>query len=192
MRIIAGSKRGMRLLSPKTRDSRPITDRVKESLFSVLHKYDLPSGAVVADLFCGVGSLGLEALSRGAESVTFVERDSKIVVTLNKNIEKAGFVSASKVVRANAFAVGAPVVFESKMYGLVFVDPPYAATADVRAGSRLDRLLDLLHQQVTDDCIVVVRTHERISLLDEYGEFGTVERRQWGTMTVTILQKGGR
>ena len=87
---------------------------------------------------------------------------------------------------------GAPVVFESKMYGLVFVDPPYAATADVRAGSRLDRLLDLLHQQVTDDCIVVVRTHERISLLDEYGEFGTVERRQWGTMTVTILQKGGR
>jgi 16S rRNA (guanine(966)-N(2))-methyltransferase RsmD len=192
MRIIAGSKRGMRLLSPKTQDSRPITDRVKESLFSVLYKYGLPSGSVVADLFCGVGSLGLEALSRGAEFVIFVERDAKIVATLNKNIEKAGFVRASKVMRANAFTVGAPVVSGSQMYGLVFVDPPYAATADVQAGSRLDRLLDLLHQQVVDDGIVVVRTHERVSLLDEYGEFGTVERRQWGTMAVTLLQKGGR
>jgi len=189
MRIIAGSKRGMRLLSPKTCDSRPITDRVKESLFSVLYKYDLPSGAVVADLFCGVGSLGLEALSRGAEFVTFVERDAKIIVTLNKNIERAGFVRVSKVMRANVFAVGAPIVFEQREYGLVFVDPPYAATSDVQTGSRLDRLLDLLRRQVTDDGIVVVRTHERISLLDEYGEFGMVERRQWGTMAVTILRK---
>ena len=53
------------MLSPETKVSRPITDRVKESLFSVLYKYDLPDGAGVADLFCGVGSLGLEALSRG-------------------------------------------------------------------------------------------------------------------------------
>ena len=189
MRIIAGSKRGMRLLSPKTCDSRPITDRVKESLFSVLYKYDLPSGALVADLFCGVGSLGLEALSRGAEFVTFVEQDSKIIVTLNKNIEKAGFVRASKVVRANAFTVGAPVVYEQQQYALVFIDPPYAATADVQAGSRLGRLLDSLHQQVANDGIVVVRTHERVSLLDKYGEFGTVERRQWGTMAVAILRK---
>ena len=88
MRIIAGTKRGMHLLSPKTCDSRPITDRVKESLFSVLYGYDLPADAVVADLFSGVGSLGLEALSRGAEFVTFVEQDPKIAATLNQNIEK--------------------------------------------------------------------------------------------------------
>ncbi|MCK5225492.1 MAG: RsmD family RNA methyltransferase, partial [Planctomycetes bacterium] len=56
MRIIAGSKRGMKLISPKTDISRPITDRVKESLFSVLYSYDLPDGKMVADLFCGVGS----------------------------------------------------------------------------------------------------------------------------------------
>jgi 16S rRNA (guanine966-N2)-methyltransferase len=189
MRIIAGSKRGMRLLSPKTRDSRPITDRVKESLFNVLCKYDLPSGAIVGDLFCGVGSLGLEALSRGAEFVTFVEKDSKIIVTLNKNIEKADFVGVSKVIRANAFAVGAPVVLESKMYGLVFVDPPYAMTVDVEAGSLLSKLLALLQQQVAEDGIVIVRAHRRISLLDEYGEFRTVERRQWGTMAVSILHR---
>jgi 16S rRNA (guanine966-N2)-methyltransferase len=116
MRIIAGAKRGMKLLSPprfclrqKTRGSRPITDRVKESLFSVLYKYDLPGGKMVADLFCGVGSLGLEALSRGAEFVTFVEKDPKVIATLRKNIEKAGFAGESKVIRADAFKIGAPV-----------------------------------------------------------------------------------
>ena len=107
MRIIAGTKRGMKLLSPKTDVSRPITDRVKESLFNVLYKYGLPADKVVADLFCGVGSLGLEALSRGAEFVTFVEKDPKIVAILKKNIEKAGFAGESKVIRADAFKIGA-------------------------------------------------------------------------------------
>jgi len=189
MRIIAGTKRGMKLLSPKTRDSRPITDRVKESLFSVLYKYDLPGGAVVADLFCGVGSLGLEALSRRAEFVMFVEQDSKIIVTLNKNIEKAGFVRGSKVMRANAFRIGAPVGAEAKKYGLVFIDPPYVTTTDVQADSRLGRLMLLLEQQAADDGIVVVRTHVQVSLLDKYGEFAVLERRWWGTMAVTILRK---
>ena len=89
MRIIAGSKKGMKLLSPQTQSSRPITDRVKESLFSVLYKYDLPGGAIVADVFSGVGSMGLEALSRGAEFVTFVEKDPKVITVLKQNIEKA-------------------------------------------------------------------------------------------------------
>ncbi|MCH8121424.1 MAG: 23S rRNA (adenine(2030)-N(6))-methyltransferase RlmJ, partial [Planctomycetes bacterium] len=137
MRIIAGSKRGMKLLSPKTKVSRPITDRVKESLFSVLYKYDLPSGAIVADLFCGVGSLGLEALSRGAGFVTFVEQDPEIISVLKKNIEKADFVKESKVIRTNAFKIGVSLNPDRQKYGLVFVDPPYAATMDVQDGSAL-------------------------------------------------------
>ena len=88
MRIIAGKKRGFKLQSPKSDISRPILDRVKESLFNVLHKYDMPSGKVVADIFSGVGSLGLEALSRGARFVTFVEKDRKVSAVLEKNIEK--------------------------------------------------------------------------------------------------------
>jgi len=110
MRIIAGTKRGMKLSCPKTYDTRPITDRVKESLFSVLTNYDLLDGARVADLFCGVGSLGLEALSRGAAFVTFVEKSPEIAAFLEKNIARAGFVKESRVVRAGAFRIGAPVV----------------------------------------------------------------------------------
>jgi len=175
------------LLGPKTQVSRPITDRVKESLFSVLYKYDLPGGKRIADLFSGVGSLGLEALSRGAVSVTFVEKDPKIIATLKKNIEKSGFVKESKVIRANAFSIGAPV--NEQGYDLVFVDPPYARTVDVGQNSPLSRLMDVLRQQVSPDGIVVVRTSERTELLDRYNEFHIIDRRKWGTMAVTILQK---
>jgi 16S rRNA (guanine966-N2)-methyltransferase len=189
MRIIAGTKKGMKLLSPKTQISRPITDRVKESLFSVLYKYNLPEGARVADLFCGVGSLGLEALSRGAEFVTFVEKDPRIIAVLDKNIQKARFVKESKVIRANAFIIGAVVRSGMEKYGLVFVDPPYAAAANVQADSPLGGLLVLLGEQVAADGIVIVRTSREVSLLERYGQFQVAERRQWGTMAITILEK---
>jgi 16S rRNA (guanine966-N2)-methyltransferase len=189
MRIIAGTKKGMNLLSPKTQISRPITDRVKESLFSVLFKYDLPEGSIVADLFSGVGSLGLEALSRGAQFVTFVEKDPKIFAVLNKNLEKAGFVKESKVIRANAFVTGAVVSSGIEKYRLVFVDPPYAAARNVQADSPLGGLLELLSGQVADDGIVVVRTSSDITLLEQYVQFQVAERRKWGTMAVTILEK---
>lgn len=179
----------MKLFSPKRQTSRPITDRVKESLFNVLFKYDLPGGAVVADLFCGVGSLGLEALSRGAEYVVFVEQDRQVAATLERNIEKGGFDKESKVIRADAFKTGAPVDGRRQKYGLVFVDPPYVLTEDVGSSSPLFGLLDLLQEQVADGGYVVVRTERRIKLLDEYGRLKVVERRQWGTMAVTILRK---
>ena len=177
------------MLGPKTQVSRPITDRVKESLFSVLYKYDLPDGAIAADLFSGVGSLGLEALSRGAEFVTFVERDPRIISVLSKNIEKAGLVKESKVIRANAYKIGAPVDSGRQKYNLVFIDPPYADTIDVRNDSPLGGLLDLLGGQVAEEGIVIVRTGERVSLLEQYGEFQIIERRKWGTMIVNILRK---
>lgn len=197
MRIIAGAKRGMKLYSPKTQDSRPILDRVKESLFNILcNKYGLPAGKTVADLFCGVGSLGLEALSRGAEYVTFVENDPKVIAVLQKNIEKAGFVKESKVIRADAFTsplggagfkVGA--AGSERRCDLIFVDPPYADTTQTAEASALGKLLILLGEQATEDGIVTVRTNKRTKLLERYGRLETIERRQWGTMAITILRK---
>ncbi|MHC4069089.1 MAG: 16S rRNA (guanine(966)-N(2))-methyltransferase RsmD [Planctomycetota bacterium] len=185
MRIIAGKKRGMKLLSPKSAVSRPITDRVKESLFSVLYNYNLPKGKIVADLFCGVGSLGIESLSRGAEFVTFVEKDPKVILILKKNIDKADFGDISKIARADAFKTGAPI--RQQRYDLIFVDPPYAATKNVDNDSALSKLLSLVNNQLADEGIVVVRTHRDTELLEHYGPLGIIERRQWGTMAVTIL-----
>jgi 16S rRNA (guanine(966)-N(2))-methyltransferase RsmD len=176
----------MKLFSPKTTASRPITDRVKESLFNVLRKYDLPADKVIADLFSGVGSLGLESLSRGAKFVIFVEKDPQVAAILKRNVEKAGFVNCSKILKADAFKIGAPV--DKQKYDLVFVDPPYAMTTQTGAGSPLYKLLDMLSYQVTQDGFVVVSTQENIQLLQQYNRFTAIERRQWGTMAVTILK----
>lgn len=189
MRIIAGTKRGMRLFAPRTHISRPIIDRVKESLFDVLQKYDMPAGARVADLFCGIGSLGLESLSRGATWVTFVERNSDIARILNRNIEKAGFGRQSEVIQADVFTMSIPTGAVTGQYDLVFVDPPYADSTQVGAGSRLAALLDRLQDQVRIDGLVIVRTHQSISLLPQYGSLHAIERRQWGKSAVTFLRR---
>jgi 16S rRNA (guanine966-N2)-methyltransferase len=185
MRIIAGAKRGMKLFSPPTDASRPFTDRVKESLFSVLYKYDMPEGKIVADLFCGVGSLGLESLSRGAKFVTFVERNAKIAATLCRNIEKAGFIERSKVIKADAFKIGAPVA--GQQYDLVFVDPPYSDTRQTDQNSPLAKLLDTLAGQTDPKALIVIRTHKSTALPNRSGCFAVLERRRWGTMAVNIL-----
>jgi len=191
MRIIAGTKRGMKLLSPKGYDTRPITDMVKESLFNVLYNYGLPQDKVVADLFCGTGSLGLEALSRGAKKATFVDDNPNVIETLNRNIAKAGFVGQSKVIRANALKIGAAASVGRDKYELVFVDPPYKMTQDVGADSPLARLLEIVCGQVADEAIVVTRTHRRTKVLDTYSRLKLIDRRRWGTMAVVLLRLDG-
>ena len=178
----------MKLLCPKTDETRPITDRVKESLFSVLSGYELIEGARVADLFCGVGSLGLEALSRGAVFATFVETGSEIISVLEKNVAKAGFVKQSRVIRSNALRVGAPSGPGSEKHDLVFVDPPYSVTRDVHERSSLAQLLGKLQHQVVSSGVAVVRTRADVTLLEGYGSFQVIDRRHWGTMSVTLLQ----
>jgi 16S rRNA (guanine966-N2)-methyltransferase len=190
MRIIAGTKRGMKLFSPTTDVTRPITDRIKESLFNVLANYELLQGARVADLFSGVGSLGLEALSRGAVFVTFVEKDAEVLEVLEKNIAKAGFAAQSRIVRASAFRVGAPVGPEGQRYDLIFVDPPYATTREVGEHSSLAELFGVLQDQIVPRGVVVVRTHRRVAPLEDYGPFHAVDRREWGTMSIVLLQAG--
>ncbi len=181
----------MNLLGPKGSATRPITDRVKESLFNLLYKYDVIEGGVIADLFCGTGSMGLEALSRGARWVTFVEKDASAAGLLAKNIAKAGFLGESKVIRANAWKVGAPVEAETGPFGLVFVDPPYKMSYDTSTESPLGHLLVLLCQQAAEGAIVVVRTHERAELLSEYGTMRVIDRRRWGSMAIGLLRAEG-
>jgi 16S rRNA (guanine966-N2)-methyltransferase len=189
MRIIAGTKRGMKLFSPPGLDSRPIIDRVKQSLFDVLQKYDLPAGKVVADVFAGVGSLGLEALSRGAAYVSFIENGPKIVPVLKQNIEKAGFAEKSKIIRVDTFKVQTPFDNEQPLYDLVFVDPPYVDSVQTQIGSPLATLLTRLADCVTQAGYVIVRTRDTTTLSQSYGSLKIIERRQWGTMAVTILKK---
>ncbi len=120
MRIIAGEKRGARLASLPGEDTRPTLERVKEGIFSAV-QFLLP-GARVLDLFAGSGQLGLEALSRGAQSCVFIDEDDKAAGLVIANAKTTGLFEKSRVARmsAAAFLAGCREKFD-----LVFLDPPY-------------------------------------------------------------------
>jgi 16S rRNA (guanine966-N2)-methyltransferase len=187
MRIISGSKRGMRLLSPKGRDTRPITDRVKESVFNIMMKWGLPDGAAAADLFCGTGSMGLEALSRGARWVTFIDRDRRAVEILDQNIARAGFLEQSRSICHNVLILGAPV--QEDLYDLVFVDPPYEMSTDCGPDTKVGALMEKIDLQVKDGAIVILRTHLRALVSQTYGLLEQIDKREWGSMKVMFFRK---
>lgn len=189
MRIIAGSKRGMKLLPPKGQDTRPITDRVKESLFSILWSKGKLEDCVVADLFCGTGSMGLEALSRGAKFCTFIDGSRKVIEILDRNIEKAGFLAESKSVCANILKVGAAMTPEYGGYDLIFVDPPYKMSTNCGTGSKVAKMMELIDTQTNKGGMVTLRTHLRSYIEDAYGELIKADQRKWGNMKIAFFQK---
>ena len=128
MRVIGGEYRGRRLCAPVAEHVRPTSDRVREAIFDILYSLGGVEGLLVADLFAGTGALGIEALSRGAASVTFVERDPRAIDTVRANLTSAGLPDAeatgdATVVRAD---VDAWVAQTASRYDLALCDPPYA------------------------------------------------------------------
>ena len=120
MRVVAGELRGRRIDSPPGLDTRPTTDKVREAVFNALVSRDLVRDARVADLFAGTGALGIEALSRGADHCTFVERDRNVVRTLRGNIEHLGLEQRSRVVAGDAMSQAGSLDVD-----VVLADPPY-------------------------------------------------------------------
>ncbi|WP_262694243.1 16S rRNA (guanine(966)-N(2))-methyltransferase RsmD [Kordiimonas aquimaris] len=122
-RIIAGKHRGRRLQVPTGNNVRPTTDRMRERLFSMLSHTRYPDidGAIVADIFAGTGALGLEALSRGAEHVTFVENARASLDCLNTNIKTLGVSANADIRRDSAMQIG----LTASPCNIIFMDPPY-------------------------------------------------------------------
>ena len=122
MRIVAGSARGRRIEAPPGFDTRPTTDRVREALFNALGSMGAVDGATVLDLFAGSGALGLEALSRSAAHVTFVESDRRAAQVVRRNVEHLGFDGRADVVVGDALAHLA----RADPVDLALCDPPYS------------------------------------------------------------------
>ena len=122
MRVVSGHARGRRLIAPKGSDTRPTSDRAREAIFNALRSLDAISGARVADLFAGSGALGIEALSRGAASCVFVERDAAAIAVIEQNLDHTG-VAGGKVVRADVMRW---LAGRQPPLDLVLADPPYA------------------------------------------------------------------
>jgi 16S rRNA (guanine966-N2)-methyltransferase len=125
MRIVGGDWRGRTLAGPKSPAIRPTADRLRESLFNVLaHAYGDPArGARVLDLFAGTGALGLEALSRGAVFVLFVDDGAEARALIRHNVEALGAAGASRIFRRDATKLGP--AHPLAPFSLVFLDPPY-------------------------------------------------------------------
>src|SRR5437762_10656561 len=121
MRVIAGTARGIPLQVPRDRLTRPISDRVKETLFGILG--ERVTDANVLDLYAGSGAIGIEALSRGAEHATFVERGAPAVSVLRTNLERTGFADHASVVAGDVLAFLERNA--ARGHGLVILDPPY-------------------------------------------------------------------
>ena len=122
MRVVAGQARGRRLTAPRGHDTRPTSDRVREAIFNALRSIDAVAGARVADLFAGSGALGIEALSRGATSCVFVERDPAAATVIDLNLAQTA-VDGGTVVRADVMRW---IAGRGGSYDLVLADPPYA------------------------------------------------------------------
>jgi 16S rRNA (guanine966-N2)-methyltransferase len=138
MRVIAGEAKGKKLVAPAGTTTRPAAERLRESLFGMLG--ERVEDARVLDLFAGSGALGIEALSRGAREVTFVERDDAAIGAIRRNLTTTGYADRGRVVRAD---VSAYLRRAADEFDLVFCDPPYADVAllaDLLAADDLRRV----------------------------------------------------
>lgn len=152
MRVIAGSARGRALVAPSGTGTRPATDRVRETLFAILEPR--LGGARVLDLFAGAGTLGIEALSRGASHATFVEHAAAALAAIRRNLSATGFADRARVVAADvdrfADAPGGP-------YDIVLCDPPFADATGLR--TLLGK--ESLRRAVAPGGLVVFRAHRK-------------------------------
>lgn len=180
MRVITGSAKGHRLKGPPDLGTRPMLDRVKESLFAILSGYDVIQGRVL-DLFAGTGSLGIEFLSRGAEWADFVEQRRDVGVVIADNLRHTKLNGRARVhhMPVERFIAGGV----TQPYDIIMMDPPYAsptieATIEAIAASNLCK----------PGTILVVGHWPRLAVREDYGCFHQLTSRRIGDSSFSIYE----
>jgi 16S rRNA (guanine966-N2)-methyltransferase len=179
MRVTGGDLKGRLLKSPDSKAVRPTTDMVRGAIFSLLGQ---EGGARVLDLFAGTGALGIEALSRGADWVDFVDQRPQSCAIINTNLRALGLAECAHVYTTT---VAGALGFLADSYDLVFLDPPYAQAAELIAV--LERLAGLAI--LTADVRVVVCHSAREPLGEHLGTLVQFKDRRYGDTAVTIYRK---
>jgi len=175
MRIVGGRFRGRALATPGDDQTRPTSDRVRESVFNILvHSIDgfAIEGVRVLDLFAGTGALGVEALSRGAAYCLFVEEDADARGTIRRNVEAFGLTGVTKIFRRDATTLG-PIENRGK-FGLAFLDPPYGKGLAERALASAAAGAWLAHNAVA------VIEERRGAIITLPAGFAMLDQRAWG------------
>ena len=176
MRIIAGSRKGHTLFAPRGRETRPTSDRVRENVSNILGPVD---DATVLDLYAGSGAMGLEAMSRGAARVVFVESDADAVHAIERNLDKLRL--RATVLRRDAIAALGSEASAGRKYDLVLVDPPYAVYPDLEP-----QLARYLPSVLAENGVLVLETEARFE-----PELPLAQRtsRKYGRTRVTVYDR---
>jgi 16S rRNA (guanine966-N2)-methyltransferase len=178
MRIVAGSRKGHTIHAPKGVDTRPTSDRVRESAFMLIGPVD---GASVLDLFAGSGAMGMEALSRGAERAVFVENDRDAVRAIERNLDKLRLRGAT-ILRTDAVRALASEAAAGRRYDLVLVDPPYAMFADLQP-----QLARYVPAVLAEHGLAVVETDARTE--PELPPLVIRTSRRYGSARITLFEQ---
>jgi 16S rRNA (guanine(966)-N(2))-methyltransferase RsmD len=182
MRVIAGSARGLKLTAPAGMQTRPTADRVKEALFSIIISRHELLGARILDICAGTGSLGIEALSRGAASCSFIEQDRPVMGILEKNIAKAGLSSKGEYLLLDAIKGLNQLSRQGKNFDIVFFDPPYSSNLY----STIPGLVNTL-SLLSDDGLLVAECSARTPLEERYDTLVRVDRRVYGDTALELF-----
>lgn len=174
MRVIAGEARGLRLVAPRGTQTRPTSDRIKEALFSMLTSAGRLDKAQVLDLFAGSGALGIEALSRGAAHVTFVEKGRPALEVLRQNLTHTRLTDRAEILPFDYIHALERLVRQNRRFNLILLDPPYQADVYIKvievAGFKL----------LTTDGLLVAETASRTPLPERIGPCIRSDRRIYG------------
>ena len=180
MRIIAGHKKGIALRSGRGPVYRPTTQLVKGSIFDTLG--DETAGAVFLDLFAGSGGIGIEALSRGAERVVFIEQDHRILKALRTNLRRCGYTHEQAYVRTgDAIRYLKKLAAGENRFDIIFADPPYA-------GNLAQKIVTLVESAERAICRLLVVEHGLAVSHDERGMLERMQTRKFGQTYVTYFR----
>lgn len=177
MRIVAGSARGRRLMAPPGMDTRPTSDKVRESVFNVLGQFF--SGGAVLDLYAGTGALALEALSRGCDRAVCVEADRRAAEVIARNAATCGFADRVEVLRMPVERAAGRLPAGS--FALGFADPPYAVGPD--------GALAVLERALAPGGVAVAEHDSRRPPAERFGALSLVDRRAFGGTGISIYRR---
>lgn len=184
MRIISGSARGTNIEAPEGMDTRPVTDKIRQSLFNIW-QFDIP-GSRFLDLFSGSGSMGLEACSRGADEVVMVEKSPKAGAVIENNIKKCHFENRKiSLLSEDVFDAIEGLKKKNRTFDFIYLDPPY--TVDSIFHPVMDALSD--GALLEDDGILVIRTHKDKAMHENYGVLEKVREKKYGISKAHFYKK---
>jgi 16S rRNA (guanine(966)-N(2))-methyltransferase RsmD len=180
MRIISGTSKGRKLVTPRSPSLRPTSDRVKESIFNIL-RVEM-EGKVVLDLFAGTGNLGIEALSRGAKKAIFVEKGRQAIRLIQRNLTQLGLEERSEIVPKDTNRAIGILKQRGESFDLILMDPPYEKGLIQKTLMKLN-FYPIYHK----DSILVIEHNRREPLPDTVAGWNLIRQRRIGDTIISFL-----